>query len=304
MAYQFFRNLMIYRLTKTLDWSAEYLQAQLEQGKFYPCGQGDMQKFGWVPPLKTSDLLHFSVGKQRLLLAKKEEKMLPAQVVKRELEQRISELEQKENRKLKKVEKQALKDDVVATLLPRAFSKYQQTAIWIDTDKQLIYVDAASSKRAEDVLALLRKSLGSLPVVPLAFANEPSSVMSHWVSNNTTPAWLIPLEDAELRGSQDNAVIRCKQQALDAEEILSLLQAGKSITKLALEWEGYLSFVLNEDGTLKRLKFSDEVRGKNDDILKEDVAQRFDADFVLMTGILTHLTDNLLDDFGGEKERL
>ncbi|MFZ7275354.1 recombination-associated protein RdgC [Avibacterium avium] len=304
MAYQFFKNLMIYRLTKPLDWSAEYLQTQLEQGQFYPCGQGDMQKFGWVSPLKTSELLHFSVGKQILLLAKKEEKILPAQVVKRELEQRINELEQKENRKLKKVEKQALKDDVVAMLLPRAFSKYQQTAIWIDSDKQLIYVDAASSKRAEDALALLRKSLGSLPVVPLAFANDPSIVMSHWVSENATPAWLIPLEDAELRGSQDNAVIRCKQQALDAEEILSLLQAGKTITQLALEWEGYLSFVLNEDGTLKRLKFADEVREKNDDILKEDVAQRFDADFVLMTGILSHLTENLLDDFGGEKERL
>ncbi|HHF1947713.1 TPA: recombination-associated protein RdgC [Haemophilus influenzae] len=43
---------------------------------------------------------------------------------------------------------------------------------------------------------------------------------------------------------------------------------------------------------------------KNDDILKEDFAQRFDADFVLMTGILAKLTENLLDEFGGEKARL
>ncbi|URL02565.1 recombination-associated protein RdgC [Avibacterium sp. 20-126] len=299
-----FKNVMTYRLTKELDWSAEYLQAQLAQCEFHPCGQGDMQKFGWISPLKTSELLHFSVGKQILFVARKEEKMLPAQVIKRELAQRINELEQKENRKLKKVEKQALKDDVVAMLLPRAFSKYQETAIWVDSENQLIYVDAASSKRAEDALALLRKSLGSLPVVPLAFAYEPSAVMSKWVSEEDTPEWLIPLEDAELRGDQDNAIIRCKQQALDAQEILLLLQSGKVITKLALEWEAHLMFVLNEDGTLKRLKFADEVREKNDDILKEDVAQRFDADFVLMTGILAKLTENLLDEFGGEKERL
>ena len=38
--------------------------------------------------------------------------------------------------------------------------------------------------------------------------------------------------------------------------------------------------------------------------LKEDYAQRFDADFVLMTGILSKLTENLLDEFGGEKVRL
>ena len=55
-------------------------------------------------------------------------------MVKRELDERIESLEQKENRKLKKTEKQTLKDDVVMNLLPRAFSKNQQTAVWIDTE--------------------------------------------------------------------------------------------------------------------------------------------------------------------------
>ncbi|WP_373100863.1 MULTISPECIES: recombination-associated protein RdgC [Pasteurellaceae] len=299
-----FKHAMIYRLTKTLDWEATRLQQQLSQCEFYACSQSDMSKFGWTNPLRGSELLHFSVGKQILLVAHKEEKILPAHVVKRELDSRINALEQKENRKLKKTEKQALKDDVVSALLPRAFSKHQQTALWIDTENNLIYVDAASGKRAEDVLALLRKSLGSLPVVPLSFANEPTSVMSDWVANETMPQWLTVLEDAELKGSQDNAVIRCKQQALDTDEMLSLLQAGKHISKLALEWEAHLTFVLNEDCSLKRLKFADQIREKNEDILKEDIAQRFDADFVLMTGILAKLTENLLNEFGGEKVRL
>lgn len=299
-----FKNLMIYRLTKDLDWASDSLQTALQQAEYHPCHQSDMSKFGWTNPLRGSDLLHFSVGKQILLLAHKEEKILPAHVVKAELEQRIEQLEQKENRKLKKVEKQALKDDVVAMLLPRAFSKNQQTALWIDSENQLIYVDAASSKRAEDALALLRKSLGSLPVVPLSFANEPSLVMTDWLTKDHTPAWLIPLEEAELTGSQDSGIIRCKQQNLESDEIQNLLNAGKFITKLSLEWEAHLSFVLNEDGSLKRLKFADQIREKNDDILKEDYAQRFDADFVLMTGILSKLTANLLDEFGGEKERL
>lgn len=298
-----FKNALIYRLTKSLDWSAENLQSQLQQCAYHPCQQSDMSKFGWSEPLRESELLHFSVGKQILLVAHKEEKILPAQVIKRELDERIEQLEQKENRKLKKIEKQALKDDVIATLLPRAFSKNQHTAMWIDVEKNLIYIDTASSKRAEDCLALLRKSLGSLPVVPLAFANEPSLIMTDWVKGNE-PQWLTVLEDAELQGSQDQAVIRCKQQALDSEEILGLLNSGKYVTKLSLDWDEHLSFTLNEDASLKRLKFADQIREQNDDILKEDFAQRFDADFVLMTGILAKLTDNLLDEFGGEKERL
>ena len=297
-----FKNAMIYRLTKSLDWSEKTLSDALENNQYHPCNQSEMSKFGWSTPLKGSELLYFTVGKQILLLAQKEEKILPAHVIKRELDARVEKLEQAENRKLKKVEKQTLKDDVVATLLPRAFSKYQQTALWIDAENNLIYVDAASAKRAEEALALLRKSLGSLPVVPLTFANEPSLVMQEWVAKESIPQWLISLEEAELRDA-NNGVIRCKQQALDSDEILSLVNS-KYVTKLALEWEEHLSFVLNEDCSLKRLKFAEQIREKNDDILKEDYAQRFDADFVLMTGILSKLTENLLHDFGGEKERL
>ena len=298
-----FKNVMIYRLTKSLDWTSQTLQTALEQEIFHPCGQSDMSKFGWANPLRGSELLHFSVGKQILLLARKEEKILPSHVVKRELDERVNLLEEKENRKLKKTEKQALKDDVTAMLLPRAFSKTQQTAIWIDSETNLIYVDAASSKRAEDTLALLRKSLGSLPVVPLAFANEPTTVMTDWIAQDNLPEYLTALEEAELK-ALDDAVIRCKNHPLDSEEILSHLQKGKLVTKLALDWDEHLSFVLNDDGSLKRLKFADQIREKNDDILKEDYAQRFDADFVLMTGELAKLTENLIDDFGGEKERL
>lgn len=297
-----FKNAMIYRLTKSLDWSEKTLSDALENNQYHPCNQSEMSKFGWSTPLKGSELLYFTVGKQILLLAQKEEKILPAHVIKRELDARVEKLEQAENRKLKKVEKQTLKDDVVATLLPRAFSKYQQTALWIDAENNLIYVDAASAKRAEEALALLRKSLGSLPVVPLTFANEPSLIMQEWVAKESIPQWLVSLEEAELRDA-NNGVIRCKQQALDSDEILSLVNS-KYVTKLALEWEEHLSFVFNEDCSLKRLKFADQIREKNDDILKEDYAQRFDADFVLMTGILSKLTENLLHDFGGEKERL
>ncbi|OOF40268.1 recombination-associated protein RdgC [Rodentibacter mrazii] len=300
-----FKNLMSYRLTKPLEWERNQLQTQLESCQFHPCGAQDQSKFGWGYPLRDSDLLYFSVGNHILLVAKKEEKILPENVVKRELDERIESLEQKENRKLKKVEKQTLKDDVVMNLLPRAFSKNQHTALWIDTENQLIHVDSASSKRAEDALALLRKSLGSLPVVPLAFANEPSIVMTNWITQDSLPHWLIALEEAELRGSQEDSVIRCKKQPLENDEILALLQEGKKVvSKLALEWEDTLTFVFHEDCTLKRLKFADTVREKNDDILQEDFAQRFDADFVLMTGILSKLTENLLDEFGGEKAKL
>ncbi|MEG9532036.1 recombination-associated protein RdgC [Mannheimia indoligenes] len=300
----FFKNVMIYKLTGELSLDSKSLDDLQQETKFTPCTQFDMSKFGWSSPLKGSDLLHFSQGNQFLLVSHKEDKLLPANVVKAETEQRIAELEEKEARKLKKTEKQAVKDQVVSNLLPRAFSKHQFTALWLDLDNQLVYVDAASSKRAEDTLALLRKTLGSLPVVPISFTLPPAEVMTNWIAKGHTPSWLTLLEEAELKSFDTDSVIRCKRQDLETEEIAQHLQAGKFITKLAIEWEAHFSCVLNEDATLSRLKFADEVREKNDDILKEDVAQRFDADFLLMTEELKTFTAKMIEEFGGLKAKI
>ena len=295
-----FRNAIIYQLTKQTDF--ESIEKQLKECEFTPCESADVSHFGWSAPLATSENLAHQANGKILLVAKREEKILPVEVVNRELNKRITALEEKEQRKLKKVERLSIKDDVIATLLPQAFSRIKTTALYIDTLKQLIFVDAASSKTAEDALALLRKSLGSLPVVPLAFNSAPCEVMTKWVTD-TAPDWLILRKEVEIREKEDLGVIHCKQKDVEDEEIIEIVQNGL-ISKLALEWENNLKFILVEDGTLKRLKFDDNIIEKNDDIVKEDVTARFDADFILMTATLSELVKNLINEFGGEKERL
>ena len=295
-----FRNAIIYQLTKQIDF--ESIEKQLKECEFSPCESADVSHFGWSAPLATSENLAHQADGRILLVAKREEKILPTEVVNRELNKRITALEEKEQRKLKKAERLSLKDDVIATLLPQAFSRIKMTALYIDTLKQLIFVDAASSKTAEDVLALLRKSLGSLPVVPLAFNRAPCEVMTKWIID-TAPDWLILREEVEIREKEDLGVIHCKQKDVEDEEIIEIVQNGL-ISKLALEWENNLKFILVEDGTLKRLKFDDNIIEKNDDIVKKDVTARFDADFVLMASVLGKTVDSLTKEFGGIRDRL
>ena len=295
-----FKNVMAYRLTSTVDFSE--IEEALQQYKFTSCEKSDYSHFGWIEPLHNSGLLAHQASGHILLVSCKEEKNLPAYVIKRETEKRIMELEEKEDRKLQKIEKLAIKDGVVSKLLSQAFSKFTHTAIWIDTRKNLIFVDSSSAKRSEDALAFLRTSLGSLPVVPLSFNADISAIMTDWLNN--PPEWDTLLEDCKLKDFNIDNEITFKRQLLEVEEVLNLIGAGNLVISLALQRENHLNFTLNADGTLSKLKFDDVVLGQNDDISNEEAHQRFDADFLLMTSELSQLFELLEKEFNGIKERL
>ncbi|PSH27998.1 recombination-associated protein RdgC [Yersinia pseudotuberculosis] len=299
-----FKNLMVYRLSREVSLSADEMEKQLSAFSFTPCGSQDMAKTGWVSPMGShSDALTPTVNGQIVICARKEEKILPSPVIKQELQDKIERLEGEQHRKLKKTEKDSLKDEVLHSLLPRAFSRFNQTFLWIDTVNDLIMVDAASAKRAEDTLALLRKSLGSLPVVPLTLENPIELTLTEWVRSKTLPAGFALMDEAELKAIlEDGGVIRCKKQDLFSDEIAVHIEAGKLVTKLALDWQERIQLVLSDDGSLKRLKFADTLRDQNEDIDREDFAQRFDADFILMTSELAALIKNLIEALGGEAQ--
>lgn len=300
-----FKNLMVYRLCREVALNADEMEKQLSTFAFTPCGSQDMAKTGWVSPMGShSDALTHAVNGQIVICARKEEKILPSPVIKQELQTKIERLEGEQHRKLKKTEKDALKDEVLHSLLPRAFSRFNQTFMWIDTVNDLIMVDAASAKRAEDTLALLRKSLGSLPVVPLTMENPIELTLTQWVRSGEMPAGFAIQDEAELKAIlEEGGVIRCKKQNLISDEIAVHIEAGKLVTKLAVDWQERIQLMLSDDGSLKRLKFADTLRDQNDDIDRDDFAQRFDADFILMTSELAALIKNTIEALGGEAQR-
>lgn len=299
-----FKNAMVYRMTRDIQISAETLETQLSALAFTPCGSQDMMRVGWVSPMGShGETLTHAAGNQILICMQREEKILPSSVIKKELWAKIEKLEGEQHRKLKKTEKDSLKDEVIHTLLPRAFSRESQTYLWIDNDNQRIVVDANSAKRAEDALALLRKTLGSLPVTPMMLANPIELTLTDWVSKNELPKEFMLQDEAELKAIlEEGGVIRCKHQDLITDEIATHIESGKYVTKLALEWEERIQFTLSDDFTIKKIKFSASLREQNDDIDREDVAQRFDADFVLFSGELSRMFNSLIDALGGEAQ--
>lgn len=302
----FFKNAIIYRISNPMSLMAQLatIEQQLLPFQFTPCGSQDTARTGWVPATAFSQTLAHQANGQYLLTVQRQEKILPGPVIKQELNARITKLESEQGRKLKKTEKDSLKDEVLQSLLPRAFTKDSRTQLWIDITSGLIVVDASSARKAEDALALLRKSLGSLPVIPLTIENPVELTITEWVRSGFAPSGFTIGDAAELKAIlADGGIARVKKQDLISDEIATHIEAGKVVTKLALDWQQRVTFTLTDNVMLTRLKFCDELTDQNDDIDREDVLARFDADFTLMTGELSALIKQLVTALGGEAQR-
>lgn len=67
-----FKNLMVYRLSREISLRAEEMEKQLASMAFTPCGSQDMAKMGWVPPMGShSDALTHVANGQIVICARK-----------------------------------------------------------------------------------------------------------------------------------------------------------------------------------------------------------------------------------------
>lgn len=297
-----FKNLAVYRFSEPFILTADDLEQKLQQQPFRSCGSQDEFSFGWTSPLgRASDALVHANNGFLMLCGKKEEKVVPASVINEMLQERISEIEEREARKLPAKERSRIKDELIFELLPRAFSFSRKTYAYIDSQGGWLVVDAASAKKAEDLLSQLRKCLGSLPVVPLTATVKPASVMTQWLTDNTSPKDILIEDECELRSpEEEGAIIRCKRHDLALPEIKNHLDSGKQVIKLAMSWAERISFVLDESLAVKRLKFLDLIQEQSADIEAFDETEQFDADFSIMTAELAQFLPRLLELFTAE----
>lgn len=300
----FFKHLHLYRVHDQKDVATADIYELLLRNESKPLGGADSRRMGWVAPtgrLSNGSLIFYSQG-HMLLTALRQERILPASVVNEEVDEQVADIEQREGRKVTRKEKTALKEQVTEALLPRAFVKSQRIDLWWDTERGIIGINSSSRNRAEDVLELLRETLGSLKVTPLSTQSIPIRSMTDWLSDKyTRPPGLKIGDSVVLKAKGDDGVVRGKQVDLDSDEMQQLLESGRQAAQMAVEIEGQLSFVMHDDLALKSLRFGDALIEQADmDDDGDDALARFESDFIIMAGCFRDSVARITEWLGGE----
>lgn len=299
-----FKNLQIYRLGEGHGLTLPELAEQLEADRFAPCGQQAPFSLGWTSPLgKHSNGLAHEAQQAALVCLRKEEKVIPAAVIRDMVEERAAAIEAKEQRRVYRKEKEQFKEEILFECLPRALRKSRRNLALLDAKAALVIVDAASSSRAEELTTQLRQSLGSLPLTPVQYQQSPAVLMTSWVGGEPLPdGWQLGTECELREPGEEGAILKCRRHDLLCEEIQSHLQAGKQVVQLALNWRDQISFILTHEGHIKRLSFGDDIKQEAQDSADDPISLA-DGEFNLMLLSLRQLLPELADLLGGEKSQ-
>ncbi len=289
-----FKQAQLFQLKNIKHYSLTELCEKLSELEFRECSPSIPFGAGWVSPINEEGApLAQSVNGYIMICLRIEEKILPSVVIRHELDKKIKEIENADNRRVGQKEKYSLKDEITINLLPRAFSKFTEVYAYIDTKNHWLILDTINKKKTLFFTSAFRKVLGD-NIYP--FSNKLiSDMMTVWLTHENYSSSFSIEKSCVLQGTNhESRIIRCKEQNLFANSIQLLIKDGCKIKQLALVWQDRINFVLLDDFTIQSIKFTDEIKAQIKDMEAGTKQQQFIADFLLMTESFAGLFKDLL----------
>lgn len=290
-----FRNLTLFRFASSVRDALEGLPERLPEHALTALGPLELSTRGFVSPFgRNHEALSHRVGDCLLLNLGGEDKILPSVVVNEVLASKIDVIREQEGRSPGGKERKRLKDEVLTDLLPRAFAKPSRVPAYLDLANGWLVVDSSSRKNAEAVVSAIREALGSFPALPVNAESSVRALMTGWLAGEPLPKDFMLGEECELRDPVDSgAIVKCRRQELDSEEIREHLKVGKQCFQLELVFAERLSFVLGEDLVVRKLKFLETATESLEKDDRQSLEAELDATFALMSGELRVLLERL-----------
>ncbi len=280
----FFKTIQAFQLKDIEAINFTAIEQALPEHQLQEVGAQDEFTFGTLPLVRNSECWSIVSNDCMLIRFGKEEKNLPAAVVREALDTKVAEIELVEGRKVGRKEKADIKEELIFTLRPKAFAKRSDVWLFIDKKAELLVLNTTNASMTEQSFKHLQVMLGSFPMVPLQAQVSPAGIMTDWLMKNDLPASLETGDNCVIKDTA-SASTKATFNSFEplSEDVTRHLEQGMQVKSLALRYSDKLSFVLSDDLTLKSIKWDDTLKESAFNDSQGGDMSDMDAEFALMS---------------------
>lgn len=259
------------------------LEEALSQKQAYKPHATQSKSIGWVSPLGEGQALSVQASQFLWLTARLDNKLLPANVIKDVLAEKLVEQEAMQGYPPTSKQRRLMKDEVTLDLLPKAFVVSKFVNIVIDSEQQILMVDTTSASVKDAVIDLLRQTTGSLPLTHYIDQKASTSqVLKNWV---TQPPEQIDIASEFSLINPNDVNAKARVTGLDESAIMGHLSQGMTVTSLLVQFGEALKFQINDQLDFSKIKY---LNVEEEDKLEDPIAQKM-AEFSLTVPYLSQL---------------
>jgi recombination associated protein RdgC len=313
-----FKNAVVFRFSKPLEMSLNDIASKLAERAYRVPDKTQPSFIGFESPLagigiENAPMVVCAQGRW-LLSMRIAVRAVKAAELKARVADKVAEIESAEMRKVYRKEREVIKDEVFAQLLPNAFPEESVQRAYISPLAGLLVVEAGSTNSAEQFCSILREALGGLPLQVVFTGSNPEQVMSSWlIDPESVPEGFSTGDDAELIAKEKGGESRVKFKGEDpaGEEAVSLLKARYTVKYVALsvafDGDPGMHFTLTDQLVFKAIKpdgiYEDHaVYEGSDEDFAAFKAGELDAKFILFAGTFEKVFVRVVAALGGYEQ--
>jgi recombination associated protein RdgC len=292
-----FRNLRFYRVTSPWPQSEEDLSEILSENAFTPCGSFSERSAGWEAiGNNENDPLCRRLNGADLFQLRTQSRVLPAAAIKEAVEERIVEYRSRMEQEPTRAEVRRLKEETRDKLLPKSLLKSERNRACFIHSESLLVIDVGTITKAEWVIDQLRASFEQFYCTPLTFNNSPGDLLTGIFMGDSPLGFSLGRECRMQDVMDSKSVVTWRDFELTDHSIRQHVVEGMRLTHLGVGFDEVMSCVIDQEGTVSKVKF---IEGEAVDNWGEDPLAKLDADFVLLTGAIRRLIEDLKKLLGG-----
>lgn len=292
-----FRNLRFYRVTSPWPESEAQLSKSLSANAFSPCGPFAERSAGWEPPgTDQNGPLCRRLNGADLLQLRTQSRVLPVAAIKEALEERLAEFRTRMKMEPTRGEIRRLKEATRDGLLSKSLVKSERNRACFIQSESLLVIDAGTATKAEWVIDQLRVCFDQFICTPLTFNNLPADLLTGIFMGDSPLGFSLGRECRMQDVSDSKASVSWRDFELSDHSIRQHVVEGMKITHLGVGFDLVMTCVIDQDAVISKVRF---IQGEAVEEWGEDPQAKLDADFVLLTGAVRRLVEDLKKLLGG-----